>query len=701
MKSLVLAALCSLAAAPAPKTPQKVFERSRSGDHATAQLYATGFDSLSKNDQLIAWHLSMAAHAGEPIALDQAGWNNVAIQRVLETIYLFGLERDPAQPKPGSFDAKFTDYLLRFYGHGGNHDANTSVKFVPAFGFEDLLAAAKRAWAQKADFGVKDEAALTALITELRPAIFDPSYEPTMTAKSPPPGKDLLTASSNTMYGKDVTLKEVEAFKEQNPLNSRVVKQDGKLVEQVYRAGTPDGRIKPGLYAAELQRVITHLKEAQKLAKGGQKTALGKLIRYFQTGDLRDWDAYDIAWLREDPQVDANLGFIETYVDARGQKGFWEALVNYKDKNENRVMEGLSKYAQYFEDRMPWPDAYKRKNIHPPVAKAIAFLDAYPQPPAGINLPNEQHIREKYGSKSVLVMNTIEAAQAMKRTPLDVEFSLSPEDKEAARTLGPSARKLMVAFHEVTGHASGKSDPKLKGDPSEYLKEYDNTLEEARADLVALWHAFDPKLAKMGFPNYRAIGEQMYRSFVIECLTNVRLVESGDSFEEDHQRGGWMTLNYLIDKGAVELVRAGGKDGSEGQTYVRVKSYDAMHTAVGELLTKLMVIKATGDYAGIQKLVQEKGIHFDPKLRDEVVQRVGRIQVPKIILMISPQLVPTVDAKGRITRVSVHHDQSFIDQHLLRSLLGELAPSEAAKVAAKVGTDHAALITELRSRRSR
>lgn len=681
MKPLLLAAV--LAAAPQPAKPDaNPFLAERYGDVAVARVFAPGVAGLSPAEKRVAWHLTLAAHAGEDIAYDQLGWKLVPLKHLLEGVYLFGRE---GQGGPGSFDAKLTEYLVLFYGHTGNHDQVTSQKFVPAFTPAELEAAALRAFKAGAPLGVKDEAGLKALLTDLKPTLFDANFEPYTTSKTPPPGQDLITASANTAYGQGVTLKDLEGFEEKYPLDSRVVKADGKLVEQVFRAGTPDGKVKPGLYAEELSRVIGHLQDAMKAAPKEQKDALGKLVRFFQTGELKDWDAFNIAWLKVNPMVDTNMGFIETYVDPRGHKGQWEALINYRDAKENRVMELMGRRAQYFENRLPWPDMYKRKKVAPPVAKAINLITTYPQPPAGINLPNEQHIREKYGSKSVLVSNVMETASAMKRLPLALEFSRTPEERALAEKYSVTARKWLVAFHEVLGHASGQVDPKLKGrPPSEFLKEYDNTLEEARADLVALWHAFDPALAELS-PEHELIAKQMYRDFLVEGLTNLHRVEQGDELEEDHQRGHQMTVNFLMEKGGVKQVVEGG------HTYWVVADYAKMREAVGELLSKLMVIKATGDYEGIRQLVTQRGIKFDPKLRDEVVARVKAVHVPTETFLASPHVVPVLDAKGQVADVKVDDTQAFIAQHLERSLLGRLPPAEASKVAAQVAASPEAL----------
>ncbi len=693
LTALLGAAPALAAQAPAPKaTAPKAAAKSngeprryvlsRVGSDAVTQLYAPGVTQLETAEKQVAWHLTLAAHAGEEIAYDQLGWRLVSLKQLLEGVYLFGL--DGAAAKAGGFDQKLTDYLLRFYGHTGNHDQVTGQKFLPAFDEKQLQAAALRALNAGAPFDVRDEASLKAWLAELRPTLFDPKFEPQLTSKTPPAGQDLLTASSSTSYGRDVKLADLKGFEERYPLNSRVVKQGGKLQEQVFRSGTPDGKVAPGLYAHELARVNAHLLDAVKSAPPAQAEALKKLVRFFQTGAPGDWDAYNIAWLKADPTVDANIGFIETYVDPRGQKGQWEALVNYRDVAENQVMELIAQRAQHFEDRMPWPEKYRRKGVARPVAKAISLVANYPQPPAGINLPNEQHIREKYGSKSVLVANVMETASAVKRLPLALEFSASAEERKLAEQHSVLARKWLVAFHEVLGHASGQVDPKLKGAPSTHLKEYDNTLEEARADLVALYHAFDPALTALS-PDAEQVARQMYRDFLVEGLTALERVREGDAFEEDHQRGHHMTVSYLMQHGSVVQEKVAGR------TYWRVKDYAKMREGVGELLGKLMVIKATGDYAGIRDLVQKYGVKFDPKLRDEVVARVKKAKVPTVIFMGSPRLQPVLGEDGAVVDVKVTHGQPFIAQHLERSLLGRLPPKDATRIAASLETDKASL----------
>ncbi|MGQ0504994.1 MAG: dipeptidyl-peptidase 3 family protein [Myxococcaceae bacterium] len=669
-----------LTAAPLPQASH-TYSRGRAGPLGLAQLYADGFAKLTPQQRVLAWHLAMASHAGEPIAFDQAGWNNLAVKRLLEVVAAQVLLTDTAT---GPFRTQLLTYLTRFYAEQGNHEADSGVKFLPEFTPEQLETAALAAF--KAGAGpklqVSDEAALKQWLSQLRPTLFDPVFEPNLTSKSPPPGKDLLTASSNTAYGRDVSLKDLEGFIEANALNSRVVKLNGKLVEQVYRAGSPDKQTQPGLYSPELARVNEHLRKAASLSEGPQRAALNLLINYFQTGSAAAWDAYNIAWLKENPTVDANMGFIESYFDARGKKGYWEALVHFKDPTEAKLMDLLAKKAQYFEDRMPWPEKYRRKKISLPVAKAIALVEGHANPPAGINLPNEQHIREKYGSKSTLLMNVMEAAYELVRLPLSQEFLPNEEQRALARQHGATARKLLVAFHEVTGHASGKVDPAQKGSPDDNLKEYSNTLEEARADLVALYHAFDPALTSL-LPDARTIAEVMYRDFLVEGISVFRKVQ-GETLEEDHQRGHQMTVNVLLDKGVVKLSKQGDK------TYLEVVDFAKMRAAVGELLSQLMVIKATGDYAGIRTFVESKGVRFDPKLRDEVVARTKLMQIPPRLALAPPFLIPKVNARGEVTDVKLSTEIPFLEQKLAHALLGALSPLEAAKLGATL-TDSAAI----------
>jgi dipeptidyl-peptidase-3 len=661
---LFTAGLC-LAAEPSS------FPRERVGDHAVVQLEAPGFTALSAENKRVAWYLSLASHAGEPILYDQRGWRVREVKRLLEGTYLFGLEGGPEEP----FTAALTDYLTRFYAHTGNHVAGSGQKFVPTFTFEQLHAAARRALAAGAPLGVKDEAALAAWLGSLRPVIFDPAFEPLLTASEPAPGADLHASSASTFYGPGVTLEALRSFRERHPLNSRVVKQGTRLVEQVYRAGTPDGKVRPGLYAEPLRRVISHLERAASSAPAHQRTTLRRLVTFLRTGELRDWDAYNIAWLAADPPVDANFGFIETYLDTRGLKGEWDGYVYFRDPGDLRLMEALAERTGYFEERMPWPDAYKRQELRIPVARAITVLTTHPRSPVGINLPNEQHVRERYGSKSVLVVNAI-AVRDASDLQLAGEFVPEPEDRALLVAHGAAASKVRIAFHEVLGHASGKVAPTLKGDPATHLRGYYNALEEARADLVMLWHAWDPALAQLGFPEHEQVARALYLGVAVGGLTNLLAVREGDTFTQPHLRGRQLIVNYLREQGVIQQERRDGK------TYLRVTDYPKMREHVGALLSRLMTIKATGDRAAIQELIEKYGTRLDPALRDEVVRRADALQLPRVLVMSSPRLRPVLDARGALVDVGVTHEHAFLYQHLERSVLGRVKPEEATRLAA-------------------
>ncbi len=669
-------AKASPAALEAPQARTYLVDRMNHGKIALAQIYADGFDKLSLRERKLAFHLSLAAYAGQEIAYDQLGWQNVALKRFLESIYVFGRSGDA---QPDGFDAQLEDYLKQFYANGGNHGAYSGEKIMPDFNRRALRKAAFRAFRAGAPMGVANGAELRRTLNQLWPTIFDPKFEP-----EPVP----------TFYGEGVTPKDFEGFEERHALNSRVVKDArGKLSEEVYRAGTPDGRIAPGLYARQLARVIEHLGAAHHLARGAQRDALDRLIRYLETGSLDDWDTFNIAWVRANPDVDASIGFIESYNDAaRNAKGTWQGFVNFKDPDDTRIMEVLRRRVQYFEDRMPWPAQYKREKIPTPPASAVDFLTVNPASPAGINLPNEQRIREDYGSKSISVSNVMDAADAVKRGPMALEFAATPEDREAARLYNDQARKLLVAMHEVIGHGSGKVSDQVD-DPVGQLKEYENVLEEARADLVALWFAFDPVFTAE-YPDANAVGEQMYRSFLVEALTNLRYEKTGDTLSEDHLRGTQMTLSWLIEKGAVE--RATVDKGGRTNTAYRVVDFEKMHEAVGELLSQLMVIKAEGRYEEIKTLVTERGEKFDPKLRDEVIARLERAGIPDELYAISPRLVPELDAVGQLVDVRATYGQSLIEQHLERGLLGAIDdPKVAVATAARLGREQGSVLREV------
>jgi dipeptidyl-peptidase-3 len=597
----------------------------RVGDTGFVQLTAESFLKLTPREQALAYWLSQASIATDPIIYDQLSRFGLRQKRLLETIVTHPQGVNPDVMK------KIVDFTMLFWANKGNHNELTSQKFLPAFTFEELKAAA----------GPK----LVAEVEALTDSLFDPDFEPMITAKSPRGTLDILQASSNNFYSPGLSLVDIQGFKEQYPLNSRLARMPGgKLVEEVYRAGTADGKTPPGRDAEFLRKANQALEKARACADPAQAKAIASLIRFFETGDPHDWVQFGIDWVEDNPVVDFDNGFIEVYRDARGEKGSSQSFVTVTDEALAGRMRKLSDNAQYFEDHAPWLPQYKMQGVKPPVAKAVEALTEtgdFHVTTIGDNLPNENEVHEKYGSKSFMFTGSSHALDhATGFGPL-AEFAASPEEIALGNKFGDEAEDLMTALHEVIGHGSGKVSPKLTHEPSYYLKEYYSTLEEGRADLMALWNAFDPKLQELGLISNPDVAKVMYNNAARAALMQLRRILKGDAIEEDHQRDRQLIVRYIIDKtGAIEQFDRGGK------TYIAVRSFEKMRVGVGMLLAELMRIKAEGDYDAIKALVDRYGVNFDPKLRDQVVSRYAKLNIPTYWAGINPQL--TMSA-GKVT----------------------------------------------------
>ena len=627
-------------AAPADPQGERRYLIEQAGSFAVTQFYADGFDRLTPRERLLAYHLAEAGIAGDPIYYDQIAPYGLELKRLLEGIWTH----------PVGIDAQTLEKIRRYtkqvWIQHGNYNSDSARKFLPDFTPAELQAASHRALKNGADFGVKTDAQLDALLARLEKPVFDANYKTFLTAKTPPPGQDVLTASGNNLY-ENVTREEAEEITEHYALNSRLVKRDGRVIEEVWRAGTPDGTIPPGRYAEYLRRVIAHLEQAADVAEPAQADELHKLIRYYQTGEKSDWYAYCIAWVKSATTVDAINGFMEVYLDPLGAKGAYESIVSFVDTDQTKLMRAFADNAQYFENRAPWLDIYKKQNVHPPVANVITVIseagEGGPISAAGINLPNEQDIRQQYGTKSVLLFNVSTAfAQATGEKSLR-EFSSTEEEIERGRKYYSESRKLMVAMHEVLGHGSGKVSDKLMGDPRIYLKEYYSTLEEARADLVALWDFADPKLTELGIADREELMRAAYDAEARAALTLLYRYPHGEQIEEDHDRGTQMIVHYLMEKSSS--IAPVTKD---GKVYLRVIDYAKMHAGVGDLLAELMRIKAEGDYDAIRNLVGTYGVKLNPRWRDEVQERATRIGLPTRGAFLSPIVEPVHDSSGKI-----------------------------------------------------
>jgi dipeptidyl-peptidase-3 len=631
----------------------------RVGTTGFVQLEAESFRRLPLKEQALAYWLSQASIAIDPINYDQNSIWGLRQKRLLEAIVTHA---GPANPRIVAF-AKL------FWANRGNHNEMTAQKFLPEFSFDELKTAATAALAgggfKSAAYGIapiRSQAELDRELEAVRPSLFDPNFEPTITAKSPQGSLDILQASANNFYY-GVSLADVQNFHDRHPLNSRLVKSDsGRLVEEVYRAGTPDGKIPPGRYAQFLKKANEYLEKAQACAEPGQDQAIAALIRYYQTGDPADWIRFGTAWVQNNARVDFANGFIEVYRDARAAKGTAQSFVSITDEKLNQPMVKLAANAQYFEDRAPWDRQYKKEGVAPPVAKAVETVietGDFHVTTIGDNLPNENEIHEKYGSKSFLFTGserTLTTAAGM--GPLE-EFAASEEEIAICKKYGEESSAMMTALHEVIGHGSGKLNPRLQGGSEAHLKEYYSTLEEARADLMALWNIFDSKLRQLGLVSSSEVGKAMYYDAVRVALTQLMRIPRGDTIEEDHQRNRQLIVNYIMDKtGAIQKIERNGK------TYLALKDFDKMRQGVGMLLAELMRIKAEGDYAAIKALVDQYAVHFDPKLRDEVVARYRKLDIPTYWCGINATLAPKFDSAGKATAVGISYPRDFVGQQL-------------------------------------
>ena len=622
-KVLVALMLISTASAVVAENPALV---ERVGNTGFIQVEAESFHDLTASQKKLAYWLSRASIAIDPIIYDQLSPFGLDQKRVLEMIVANPAGIDPVVIR------KITEFTKLFWASHGNHNDVTAQKFLPEFTFDELVAAARLAAKNSGAPSIEQT------VIDLRPSLFDPDFEPQLTAKNPKAGLDIIQASSNNFYARNVTLGDLEKFKERHPLNSRVGKnENGQLVEEVYRAGTPDGTIPPGRYSKYLSRAIEDLRKAKRFAEPGQSAVIDALIRYFQTGDFSDWLKFGALWVRNNPHVDFANGFIEVYRDARGAKATAQSFVSVTDEKLNHMMELIAGNAQYFENHAPWAGQYKKQGVKPPLAKAIETVIEtadFGVTVTGDNLPNEDEIHQKYGTKSFFFTGSSRTLNKARGNVVTDEFAYDDEEKRIAREQGETADDLLTALHEVIGHGSGKVSPKLTGDPATYLKEYYSTLEEGRADLMALWNIWDPKLRELGLVKSDDVAKAMYDSAARAPLVQLRAIPKGDTVEEDHLRDRQLIVEFIMDKvpGSIERVQRDGK------TYMHVIDFQKMRRGVGMLLAEIMRIKAEGDYAAAKALVGRYAVHFNPATRDEVVARYATLNLPAYWAGINPEL---------------------------------------------------------------
>jgi dipeptidyl-peptidase-3 len=487
---------------------------------------------------------------------------------------------------------------------------------------------------------------------------FDAEFDPSITCKTPKGGRDILTSSANNLYF-NVRMHDLSDFLERYPLNSRLVFTGEEFVEEVYRIG--------GRYSAQIESIVAHLEAAIPFATEPMARALRALIAFYYTGETSDREAYDVAWVQDkESTVDTINGFVEMYMDARSSKGAWEGIVFYVNPEKTHQIRTLADHAQWFEDHMPWDPKYCKEGVHGVTARAIEVVietgEAGPITPIGINLPNDQAIRERYGSKSVLLSNVSEAYEKSTLPEFRTEFSWTPEEADRAKQWGAFAGELTTNMHEVIGHGSGKVAMHLKGNPQSALKEQFSAIEESRADLVALYFIADRKLVELGLVDADSHDDMVraeYEGYTRNALVQLRRVRQGTHIEEDHMRNRQMIVHWLMANTDAIEVRM-----RDGRTYYVMTDPAAFRAGVGRLLAEVQRIKGEGDYDAARRLFETYGVHFDPALRDEVVARVDRLQLPSYSGFVMPRLEAKRDATGAIVDVEISYPLDFTAQML-------------------------------------
>ena len=634
-------------------------ETERFADVRILRYRVPGFAALPPATKELLYYLYEAALTGREIIYDQKYRYNLAIKRTLEEI----VKHYPGDRATAEFRA-LEVYLKRIWFSNGIHHHYSHDKFDPGF---DRAAFERFVRDTPGDFPVRPGQSAGALVTELAPLMFDPTVDAKLVSKS---GEgDVLALSAVNYYGPDVRQAEAQAFyaAKQQPndptpvslgLNSQLVRRDGELAELVWKVG--------GVYTESLERVVHWLERAVTVAENdAQRAALEKLVQYYKSGDLEDWDAYNVAWVADaESLVDVINGFIEVYQDPLGMRGSFESVVSFRDAEATRRIEAIAREAQWFEDQSPILDRHKKEDVTGITGKVITVVvesgDAAPTTPVGINLPNADWIRARHGSKSVSLANIVAAYDAV-RGDAEREFAWDEAEIERGERHGELVAALHTDMHEVIGHASGKLEPGV-GTVHETLRNYGSTLEEARADLVALYYAVDPKLVELGLLPSVEAGYLEYDRYIRNGLMQqLNRVELGKDIEEDHMRNRQLVAAWAYENGRADNVIE--RRVRDGKTYFVVRDYEKLRQLFGELLRELQRIKSTGDYAAIRDLVETYGVKVDQDLHAEVLERYAELDIPAYAGFIQPRLVP-VEEDGRIVDVRIEYPEDFSAQML-------------------------------------
>lgn len=616
-----------------------------------------GWDELSLQQKQLAYYLYEAALCGRDIIYDQKSKHGILIRKTLETVYgTYSGDKNSEDWK------KFEVYCGVFWFNNGNHHHYGSEKLFPECNADYLASVIMGS--DTTQLPKEPGESTDAFIARITPIIYDPKIEPKLVDLRP--GVDNIVNSSNNFY-EGVTQKEVEAYyakfdtKGNAPswgLNSKVMKENGQVVEKTWKVG--------GMYDAAISKIVGWLEKAITVAENAeQKKALELLVQYYNTGDLKTFDDYSIAWVHDTAsRVDVVNGFIEVYMDAIGKKGSFESTLSMKDMEATKRIKAIADQAQWFEDNSPLMPEHKKKEVKGITAKAITVIvesgDAAPYTPIGINLPNADWIRKNHGSKSVSLSNVIYAynTAGAKSGMLD-EFAIDDVVKARARKYGALAADLHTDMHECIGHASGQINEGVET-TDKTLKNYASCLEEARADLVGLYYALDKKLIEIGVAESKEVGMAEYDNYMMNGLmTQLTRLKLGDQLEEAHMRNRALNARWAYEKGkkdnVVELVK------KDGKTYVKINDYDKLRTLFGELLREIQRIKSEGDYNAGKNLVETYGVKVDRQLHKEVLDRFAKLGIKPYKGFVQPRLVPVMDG-DKITDVKVEYPESFYQQ---------------------------------------
>lgn len=621
-----------------------------------------GFENLSLRQKQLLYHLSEAALMGRDILFDQNGRYNLVIRRTLEAVYQYG-----TVDKSSADYQAFEVYLKRVWFANGIHHHYGEDKFIPGFS-EAFFDAAVRS-VDTSLLPLKADETVDALLARLKPVIFDPTVMPKRTVQSG--DTDWIQASANNYYGEDVTQAEVEAFygkmKAEGDsrcplsygLNSRLEKENGQLVERVWKVG--------GLYSEAIERIVAELEKATAFAENEkQRRIISTLIDYYRTGDLRTFDAYSILWVEDtDSQVDFVNGFIETYGDALGLKASWESTVNFRNEEATRRTQTISENAQWFEDHSPVDQRFKKERVKGVSAKVITVTmlggDCYPSTPIGINLPNADWIRRDHGSKSVTIENIMEAYdKASQGSGFSDEFVWSDEERNRIKTSGFLTDMLHTDLHECLGHGSGQL---LPGTDPDALKAYASTLEEARADLFGLYYLADPKMQELGLvPDGEAFKAEYYKYMMNGLLTQLVRIEEGKDVEEAHMRNRQLIARWVFEQGAADKVVELKK--RDGKTFVVINDYQQLRALFGKLLAEVQRIKSEGDYEAGRSLVENYGVKIDPVLHHEIRERYVRLHLSPYKGFVNPIMREVKDDSGHVTDITLDYTEGYAEQML-------------------------------------